>query len=87
MRHCDSCVGRSASARRADKWGVGGISFFKAGHPSSFGMSEGFPAGSVRQFAWDRDDSLWAAALGDSYGSACRELNETCIRSRARKDS
>jgi ligand-binding sensor domain-containing protein len=41
---------------------LGGVSFLKAGHVRNYAGADGFPDGTVAQFAWDRDGSLWAAA-------------------------
>ena len=41
---------------------LGGASFLKDGALISYGEAEGFPLGTVEQFAWDRDGSLWAAS-------------------------
>jgi signal transduction histidine kinase/ligand-binding sensor domain-containing protein len=40
----------------------GGAGFLKAGRLTRYGEREGMPDGSIEQFAWDRDGSLWAAA-------------------------
>jgi len=45
----------------------GGASFLKGGHLRNYLAGDGFPEGTVSQFAWDRDGSLWAAA---SHGLA-----------------
>ena len=45
-------------------FGFGGASFLKGGHLRNYVAGDGFPDGSVRQFAWDRDGSLWAAVRG-----------------------
>jgi signal transduction histidine kinase/ligand-binding sensor domain-containing protein len=39
---------------------LGGASFLKEGHVTSYGERDGLPAATVGQFAWDRDASLWA---------------------------
>jgi len=42
----------------------GGASFLKGGHLRNYVAGDGFPDGTVWQFAWDRDGSLWAAVRG-----------------------
>ena len=42
----------------------GGASFLKGGHVRNYVAGDGFPEGTVHQFAWDRDGSLWACARG-----------------------
>jgi signal transduction histidine kinase/streptogramin lyase len=42
----------------------GGASFLKHGHVRNYVAGDGFPDGSVVQFAWDRDGSLWACVRG-----------------------
>ena len=44
-------------------WG-GGISSLKAGHLVNYGKREGVPDGVVRGFAWDHQNTLWAAVRG-----------------------
>jgi signal transduction histidine kinase/ligand-binding sensor domain-containing protein len=39
----------------------GGVRFLKDGHVTRYGNLDGLPAGTVQQFAFDRDGSLWAA--------------------------
>jgi len=43
---------------------LGGASFLKGGHLRNYKAGDDLPEGTVRQFAWDRDGSLWAAARG-----------------------
>ena len=45
-------------------FGFGGASFLKGGHLRNYVAGDGFPDGTVRQFAWDRDGSLWACVRG-----------------------
>ena len=40
---------------------LGGVSVLKAGHVTSYDERDGFPNGSVDQFALDLDGSIWAA--------------------------
>jgi signal transduction histidine kinase/ligand-binding sensor domain-containing protein len=40
----------------------GGVRFLKDGHVTRYGTSDGLPAGTVQQLAFDRDGSVWAAA-------------------------
>jgi signal transduction histidine kinase/ligand-binding sensor domain-containing protein len=42
----------------------GGISLLRDGHVISYGVHDGIPAGSVRNFAYDREGVLWVAATG-----------------------
>jgi signal transduction histidine kinase/ligand-binding sensor domain-containing protein len=42
----------------------GGISLLRDGHLISYGVRDGMPVGSVRNFAWDREGVLWVAATG-----------------------
>jgi signal transduction histidine kinase/ligand-binding sensor domain-containing protein len=39
----------------------GGVRFLKDGHVTRYGNRDGLPAGTVQQFAFDRDGSLWTA--------------------------
>ena len=39
----------------------GGVSLLKDGHVTRYGERDGLPDGTVEQFAWDRDGSVWAA--------------------------
>jgi signal transduction histidine kinase/ligand-binding sensor domain-containing protein len=43
---------------------LGGTCFLKAGHLATYPEGDGFPGGTVKQFAWDHDGSVWAAAAG-----------------------
>jgi signal transduction histidine kinase/ligand-binding sensor domain-containing protein len=43
-------------------YNTGGVSFLKDGHVRSYPPGTDFPKGSVHQFSWDRDGSLWATA-------------------------
>jgi signal transduction histidine kinase/ligand-binding sensor domain-containing protein len=40
----------------------GGVRFLKDGRVARYGNGDGLPAGTVQQFAFDRDGSLWVAA-------------------------
>src|SRR5690349_10210703 len=40
---------------------LGGAAFLKDGRVTRFDERDGLPSGSLDQFAWDRDGSLWAA--------------------------
>jgi signal transduction histidine kinase/ligand-binding sensor domain-containing protein len=42
----------------------GGISLLRDGHVISYGVRDGMPVGSVRNFTWDREGVLWVAANG-----------------------
>jgi signal transduction histidine kinase/ligand-binding sensor domain-containing protein len=41
---------------------LGGVDFLKNGHLTRYGNQDGLPEGTIEQFAWDRDGSLWAAS-------------------------
>ena len=43
---------------------LGGASFLKGGHLRNYTAGDDLPEGTVFQFAWDRDGSLWGAARG-----------------------
>lgn len=65
---------------------LGGVSFLKAGHVSNYAGADGFPDGTVNQFAWDRDGSLWAAARrglahfnGKQWEKGALDPNVVCI--------
>jgi len=41
---------------------LGGVDFLKNGRLRRYGDRDSLPEGTIEQFAWDRDGSLWAAA-------------------------
>jgi len=41
---------------------LGGADFLKGGHVEHYGDRDNLPDGTIEQFAWDEDGSLWAAS-------------------------
>jgi|SRR5882757_394756 len=41
---------------------LGGVDFLQGGHLTHYGDLDNLPEGTIEQFAWDRDGSLWAAS-------------------------
>ena len=41
---------------------LGGVDFLQGGHLTHYGDPDNLPEGTIEQFAWDRDGSLWAAS-------------------------